>query len=207
MTVTALVMAGGKGTRLGLPEEKPMLRVGGKPVVDLVLAALKNAKRVDFVVVAVSPNTPKTTQFLKGYPVKVLETPGKEYVADMQYAIKTLHLQTVLTIAADMPLIKGKIIDDIIERYFASKKSALAVAVPLETKRQLKMGLSYAFEVEGKLVVPAGINVNDGKRIDERELEQEVYVLDLAEVAVNINTIAELKIAEEKFANVNPSET
>jgi len=199
MTVTALVMAGGKGTRMTLPEEKPMMRVGGKPVVELVLNALKAAKRVDSVVVAVSRNTPKTALFLQSFPVILLETPGKEYVSDMQYAVKVLNLQTVMTIGADLPLITGKIIDDIIEHYFASKKSALAVAVPLATKRKLKMGLGYAFEFEGKHVVPAGINVNDGKRIDESELDQEVYVLDLTEVAVNINTPEEFKIAEEKL--------
>ena len=204
MTVTALVMAGGKGTRFTMPEEKPMIRVGGKPVVELVLTALKNAKRVDFVAVAVSPNTPKTTQFLKSFPVKVLETPGKEYVSDMQYAVKALQLQTVLTIAADMPLITGQIIDDIIEHYFEIRKSALAVVVPLKTKQKLKMGIDYAFEFKGKFVVPSGINVNDGKRIDDSELEQEVYVLDTTEVAVNINTLNELRIVEKKIAKGNP---
>jgi len=44
MGVTALVMAGGKGTRMALPEEKPLLTVGGKPVIEHVLAALENAK-------------------------------------------------------------------------------------------------------------------------------------------------------------------
>ena len=62
MTVTALVMAGGKGTRMALAEEKPMLRLGGKPVVALVIEALRNAKKVDSVVVAVSDYTPKTAK-------------------------------------------------------------------------------------------------------------------------------------------------
>ena len=203
MTVTALVMAGGKGTRMTLAEEKPLLRVGGKPVVELVLEALKNAKKVDSVVVAVSHYTPKTAKHLEKFPVKILKTPGKEYVSDMGYAVKTLKLQTVLTIAADMPLITGDIIDEIIERYLAYGKPALAVAVPLETKQKLGMNLGYAFDFGGKQVVPAGINVNDGSRIDDAELEQEVYVLDKVEVAVNINTVEELRIAEEQFAKLH----
>ena len=203
MTVTALVMAGGKGTRMTLAEEKPLLRVGGKPVVELVLEALKNAKKVDSVVVAVSHYTPKTAKYLESFPVTVLKTPGKEYVSDMGYAVKTLKIQTVLTIAADMPLITSEIIDEIIERYLACGKPALAVAVPLETKQKLGMSLSYSFEHEGKQVVPAGINLNDGTRIDDAELEQEVYVLDKVEVAVNINTVEELRIAEEQFAKLH----
>jgi adenosylcobinamide-phosphate guanylyltransferase len=60
MTTTALVMAGGKGTRLALAVEKPLLQVGGKPVVDLVLDVLCGAKLVDSVVVAVRRTPPKT---------------------------------------------------------------------------------------------------------------------------------------------------
>jgi adenosylcobinamide-phosphate guanylyltransferase len=199
MTVTALVMAGGKGSRMTLAEEKPLILVGGKPVIELVLKALKNAKKVDNVVVAVSCYTPKTAKHLEKFPIEVLATPGKEYVSDMGYAVKTLKLQTVLAIAADMPLITGEIIDDIIECYFKSGKPALAVAVPLETKQKLGMSLGYAFEYDGRRVVPAGINVNDGAKIDDAELEQEVYVLDSVNVAVNINTIEELRVAEDQY--------
>jgi GTP:adenosylcobinamide-phosphate guanylyltransferase len=41
--------------------------------------------------------------------------------------------------------------------------------------------------------------VLDGSKIDDPELEQAIYVLDLAEVAVNINTVAELKIAQDLY--------
>jgi adenosylcobinamide-phosphate guanylyltransferase len=79
----------------------------------------------------------------------------------------------------------------------------LVVAVPLETKRKLGMSLGYAFDHEGQQVVPAGININDGRRIDDEELEQDVYVMDRVEVAVNINTVDELKRAQELFAQTH----
>jgi adenosylcobinamide-phosphate guanylyltransferase len=199
MGVTALVMAGGKGTRMELPEEKPLLKVGGKTVIEHVLAALENAKKVDSIVVAVSDYTPKTAKFVAKFPVKVIKTPGKEYVFDMGYAVKKLRLQTVLAVAADLPLITGDTIDDILERYEQCGKPTLTVVVPMETKEKLGLGGEYAFEVENRLVVPAGINVIDGRRIDEEELDQEIYVVDQKEVAVNINTVQELKIAENLF--------
>ncbi len=199
MTVTALVMAGGKGSRMALAEEKPLLCVGGKPIIELVIKALTNARKVDSIVVAVSDYTPKTARYLENFPVRVLKTPGNDYVSDMGYAVKALKLRTILAIAADIPLITGEIVDDIIERYVACGKPALAVAVPLETKQTLGMSLGYAFELECKRVVPAGINVNSGERIDDAELEQDVYVLDRVEVAVNINTVEELRIAEEQY--------
>jgi adenosylcobinamide-phosphate guanylyltransferase len=199
MRVTALVMAGGKGIRMALSEEKPMLKIGRKTIIEHVLAALKNAQKVKSVVVAVSDHTPKTAKLMASFPVKVIKTPGKEYVSDMGYAIKKLKLQIVLAIAADLPLITGEAVDNIVERFEQCGKPALTVVVPVETKERLGLGGEYAFEMENRLVVPAGINVIDGRRIDEKELDEEICVVDRKEVAVNINTIQELRIAESLF--------
>lgn len=207
MKVTALVMAGGKGKRMALAEEKPLLRVGGKPVIEHVLSALQSAQKIGDVVVAVSDFTPKTAEYLAQFPVKVVKTPGKEYVSDMGYAVKELGLETVLAIAADLPLISGEIVDDIVEAYVRCGKAALAVAVPFEVREKLGLGAGYAFDWQGKQVVYAGINVNDGRRIDEYELEQEIYVVDKVAVALNINTVDELRIAQEEFAKASKQAT
>jgi GTP:adenosylcobinamide-phosphate guanylyltransferase len=50
-------------------------------------------------------------------------------------------------------------------------------------------------------VIPAGINVIDGRRIEEEKLDEEIYVSNQKEVALNINTIQELRIAETFFKN------
>ncbi len=199
MGVTALVMAGGKGSRMALSEEKPLLQVGGKPVIEHVLTALKNAKKVSSIVVAVSDYTPKTAQLMLKFPVSVIKTPGKEYVYDMGYAVKTLGLQTVLAIGADFPLLTADVVDSIVEHYEGCGKPALSVVVPMEKKAKLGLSGKYGFDLNGEHVVPAGINVVDGRRINEEELEEEIYVSDRKEVAVNINTIQELRIAEDLF--------
>ncbi|MGF3522037.1 MAG: NTP transferase domain-containing protein [Candidatus Bathyarchaeia archaeon] len=199
MKVTALVMAGGKGRRMTLDEEKPLLQVGGKPIIEHVLVALQNATKIQDIVVAVSDYTPKTAAFLSRFPVKVIKTPGKEYVSDMGFAVKELGLTTVLTIAADLPLITASIIDDVVDAYARCGKAALAVAVPFELRKKLGLGSGYAFNWQGKRLVYAGINVNDGRRIDDAEMEQEIYVSDKIEVALNINTVDELYIAREQF--------
>ena len=199
MVVTALVMAGGKGTRMKLSEEKPLLQVGDKPVIEHVITALRNAKKVNSVVVAVSDYTPKTAEAMRRFPVSVIKTPGKEYVYDMGYAVRTLGLQTVLAVGADLPLITSEVIDEVVEYYERCGKPALSVVVPMETKAQLGFSGKYGFELNGKHVVPAGINMIDGRRIDEEELDQEICVLDRKEVALNINTLQELRIAEKLF--------
>ena len=69
----------------------------------------------------------------------------------------------------------------------------------METKAKLGLSGKYGFELNGRHVVPAGINVIDGLRIEEEELDEETCVLERKEVAVNINTVQELQIAEELF--------
>ncbi|MGB9914847.1 MAG: NTP transferase domain-containing protein [Candidatus Bathyarchaeales archaeon] len=196
MGVTALVMAGGKGSRMALSEEKPLIPVGGKPIIEYIIAALKEAKKIDSIVIAVSGYTPKTAEHMRRFPVLVVKTPGKEYVSDMQYAVKALKLHVVLAIGADLPLISGEVIDEVMKCYERCGKPALSVVVPFETKKRLGFSCEYAFNFGGDRVVPAGINVIDGRRIDDGELDQEVCVLDREEVAVNVNTLEELEIAE-----------
>jgi len=199
MGITALVMAGGKGRRMALSEEKPLLKVGGKPLIEHVILALKKAKKIDSIVVAISQFTPKTAQLMRQFPVYVVKTPGKDFIADMGYAVKTLKLRNILAIGADLPLISCEVIDTIVQTFERCGKPALTVVVPIETKEKLGLSREYAFTWENRLVVPAGINIIDGQKIQEEELDQEIFLMDQKEVALNINTVQELKIAESFF--------
>ena len=202
MGVVALVMAGGKGTRMKLAEEKPLIKVCGKPVIEYVLTALKDAKKIDSIIVATSNCTPKTNKLMKQLGVKVIETPGKDYVSDMGYVVQTLKLGVFLAIAADLPLIKGTVLDSIVERYELCGKPALTVAVPLKTKTKLGMSIEYSFKADDKDVVPVGINVIDGhKRYGDEWLDQDIFILNQDGLAVNINTVQELQLAERLLSN------
>ena len=195
--VVALVMAGGKGTRMKIAQEKPLIKVCGKPVIEYVLAALKDAQKIDSVIVATTNCTPKTTQLMRQLGVKVIETPGKDYVSDMGYIVQTLKLGVFLAIAADLPLVRGEMIDAIVERYEHCGKPALTVAVPLETKAKLGMSSEYSFKMDDQNVVPVGINVIDGhKRYGDEWLDQDICLLNHDELAININTVQELQLAE-----------
>ena len=61
-----------------------------------------------------------------------------------------------------------------------------------------KFGLStdYVFTVEGRNLVPVGVNVVDGKRIKEKALEEEIFVVNNERVIMNVNTSEDLRIAE-----------
>lgn len=190
-------MAGGKGTRMRLKEEKPLVRVCGKPVINYVLQALKKSNNIDRIIVATTSRTPKTAKLMRQISVEVIETPGKDYVSDMGWVVQTLKLGVFLAIAADLPLVNSELIDAIVEKYVQCGKPALTVAVSLKTKTKLGMCIEYSFKENGKDMVPAGINVIDGtKRYGDEWLDQEIYLLDCEELAVNINTIQELELAE-----------
>jgi adenosylcobinamide-phosphate guanylyltransferase len=197
MGVVALVMAGGKGTRMKLAIEKPLIEVCGKSVIQYVLTALNGAKRIDRVIVATSNRTPKTTALMRKLGVEVIETPGKDYVSDMGWTVQTLKLGVFLAIAADLPLVKPQMIDAIVDHYDCCGKPALTVAVPLEIKTSLGMCIDYSFKYEEIDAVPVGINVIDGtKRYGDEWLDQDIYLSNNKELAVNINTLDELKLVE-----------
>jgi len=207
MGITALIMAGGKGSRLNLSEEKPLIKLVDKPLIEYVLKGLREAKNIDTIIVAVSHHTPKTTQLLSTLQVAFIKTPGKGYVHDMAYAIRQLKLQNVLLIGADLPLISGQIIDLIVNKFNNCRKSALNVVVSLKTRKKLGLSRAYTFSLDGKKVLPAGINIINGTKIDEKELMEEIFLLDRTEVALNINTQNDLKIAQNLLTASAKKET
>jgi len=196
MSVTALVMAGGKATRMKMNNEKPLVEVAGRPLIEHVLNALRGVGKIDEIIVAVTRYTPKTATAARGYSVRVLVTPGRDWCSDVQYAVRQLQLGTVLTIAADLPLITCEVIEEIIHHYERCRKPALTVAVPLETCERLGLSVGYSFVCRGRRVVPTGIDVIDGKRIDDGMLEESVLVVDDTRVAVNVNSPNDIQVAE-----------
>ena len=202
MGITALVMAGGKGTRMKLDQEKPLIAVCGKPVIQYVLQALKDAKEIDRIIVATTNRTPKTTRFMHELGVEVIESPGNDYVSDMGWVVQTLKLGVFLAVAADLPLLQPAMIDAVVARYMCCGKPALTVAVPLEIKSKLGMCVEYSFNTDdNRQVVPVGINVIDGyKRYGDEWLDQDIYLMNHEALAVNINTVQELALAERLLA-------
>jgi 2-C-methyl-D-erythritol 4-phosphate cytidylyltransferase/2-C-methyl-D-erythritol 2,4-cyclodiphosphate synthase len=55
MHVTAIIAAGGRGTRLGAGQPKQFLDVGGRSILEMSVAALAGSPRIDEVVVALPP--------------------------------------------------------------------------------------------------------------------------------------------------------
>jgi adenosylcobinamide-phosphate guanylyltransferase len=201
----ALIMAGGRGSRMKLREEKPLIKVNGKQMIEHVIDALKGSSRVNEIVVLVSRYTPKTARRTKTLPVKIVETPGKGYVADVHYAVKKLKLGKVLVISADLPLISSKVIDEVIASYEESGKPALSVMCPVEVFERLGFKPEYTFLVGNRIVSTVGVNIIDGSMIDDGEMDEKKLIFDDEELALNINTVEDVEIVERvAHGGLNP---
>ncbi len=191
-------MAGGRGTRLKVPCEKPLFKLHDKPLIKFVLDNLKSSRFIDEIIIAVSPNTPETTDYLNSLDgdFKILDTSGEDYLTDLSYILTYFENKskndTLVFINADLPFISSETIDNVLNHYFKSDKDALSVLVPVDVFEDL--GLEYSYDFEGK--VPSGLNVLRSENIiqDENQL-----VISKVELALNINTIPDSEIAEKLY--------
>ncbi len=186
----ALIMAGGKGTRLGLKVEKPLLTFKNIPLVERVLTALRNASCIGRIFAATSPHTPRTTEHLKRLGVRVVLTPGRGYVEDLCYALRALKLSVVMVVASDLPLIRAQEVVEVAGEYARLSATALATMVPLEVFRRYSLTPTLVIHN----LVPAGVNIIDARHLGG---EEEVYVTENIRLAVNVNSLEDLRKAEE----------
>lgn len=199
MKVPALIMAGGKGRRIGSKIEKPLLPFLGKSLIDRVVDAAKSAQNVSEIYVITSGNTPITEKKCLKNGLKVLRTKGKGYHNDLKQAIIEGELNCpVLTMPTDLPALTGRFIDKIIKLFEKRGKNALAVFVPIEKRKELELSVSSKDEFEGVMYAVSGVNIINGKKIlSEGKIDTAALITDEVEVLFNINTEKDLDIAKK----------
>ena len=197
--VTAIVMAGGMGTRMRGKKEKPLIEVGGIPMIQHVINALLASDGISDVIILTSPNTPNTSKFASVGGYSVFQTPGKGYIEDLQYYISECFIhnsnQIILTITADLPLITSEIINQVLLEYKKSRKPAMCIAVPIELFK--KYGLTPSIVLGD--VVPSGLNI---LRSNNKQQDEEVLKLGKIELAVNINSCEDIVVLEDVLSNI-----
>jgi len=197
--VTALIMAGGKGTRMQCTTEKPLIELGGIPMIQYVIEALSASKGVSEIIVVTSPNTPETAEFVRNMGYKFFQTPGNGYVEDLQFFISENYSNNpnhvILTIAADMPLIKSETIDHVLNEYEMCEKLAMCIAVPVDVFQE--HGLKPSIVLGD--VVPSGLNI---LRSNNKQQDEEVLKLGKIELAVNINSCEDIVVLEEVLSKI-----
>jgi adenosylcobinamide-phosphate guanylyltransferase len=199
MDITALVMAGGKGTRMGLPIEKPMLPFLDKHLIDYVVAAINQSKQVTAFYIVTSSNTPNTEQHCKNMGWNTLHTDAKGYHDDLKQAAHKANLTgPILTMPSDIPAITGKFLDKVIYEFEKCKKDFLAVFVPIQKRLDLGLSISSTDEYKGTWYAVSGINIINGTKIQENgKIETSAIITEEIEVLFNINTQKDREIAQK----------
>ncbi|MCD2204287.1 NTP transferase domain-containing protein [Halobacterium sp. KA-6] len=174
-------MCGGRGTRLDSDVEKPLFEISSRPMVDYVRDALAES-RVDATYAVVSPNAPETHAHLQG-EIPVIETAGEGYVADLTTALDAVETP-VLTVAADLPLLDGEVVNTVLD----AADGSTSVRVPAA----LKDALGASTDEEGEWV-PTGVNV-------VADDEDSVFRSYDARLAVNVNHRSDAALAERLLA-------
>lgn len=196
--IYAILMAGGRGTRLKVPCEKPLFKLHDKPLIKYVIDNINQSKFIDKLFIAVSPNTPETTKYLNSADgdFKILNTSGEDYLTDLSYILDYFEKKSkddvLLFINADLPFISTQTIDYVLDYYLNSDKDALSTLVPVEIFE--KLGLDYSYEFNG--YVPSGLNVLRSVNIVQ---DEDQLVIPKDELALNINTIPDSKVAEKLY--------
>ena len=199
MQIPAIIMAGGKGERFNFNkikyeyQEKPLLLLGNRYIIEYIIDAALNAKYINRVIVATSPFTLHTKSIItaKKLSIELVETPGMDYHSDISFVVKKLKLEIIITIVADIPLIKSEILDEIIDKYFILNKPALSVMADFNLFSQHGLNPTITFQSDDnqKTLVPLGINIIDGRLIEQPELDQAIFHNERGELLYNINTV------------------
>ena len=199
MKVPALIMAGGKGKRMSLSVEKPLLPFLGKPLLDWVTEAVASAEKVSDFYVVTSGNTPETEKHCKNKGWKFLRTDAKGYHSDLKQAVRDAGLASaVLTIPADLPAVTGRFLDKIVNTFEVCGKDFLAVFVPIKKREEMGLSISSTDEYEGVWHAVSGVNIVNGAKIQEEgKIETSAIITEETEVLLNINTLKDLEIAEK----------
>lgn len=198
--VIAVVMAGGKGTRLKMDCEKPLLELAGKPMIDYVLSSLSKTNHIEKVYIATSPHTPLTKQYLLNRNYQIIDTPGEGYVEDLGFILKYFEEKNpkniLLTVSSDVPCIKAETFDLLVNEYKKLETEAMNVAVPEKIFK--KYGIKPTIVFDG--MVPAGVNILSSLNKIQNE---ELLILEKIELALNINNSDDIKIFNKYYGVKN----
>ncbi len=205
--IPALIMAGGRGSRMGLPSEKPMLPFLGKPLLDWVAEAVLNANKISEFYIITSVNTPQTEEHCKSMGWNFVHTDAKGYHNDLKQAVSKLGwMGPVLTMPSDVPAITGPVLDKVVEAFEVCRKEFLAVFVPIQKRLDFGLSISSTDEYKGVWYAVSGVNVINGERIlGAGKVETSAIITEETEVVLNVNTTKDLEIAQQMMGNAKRS--
>ena len=182
-------MAGGKGTRMDISNEKLLLEYK-KPVIFHVIDALKNSHCFSQVIVATSPNSPDTKHVLEQNKIETLSTPGNGYVNDLNFLLQKMSGSVFVT-SGDLPLLDEEIIQIMTEK-FNSKNVWTSFLVSKKFLNSLGLESSLLVNSDNIECTYTGISIINVNKLElgnwPSPVKENYIILDDKRIAFNLNT-------------------
>ena len=182
----AIVMAGGKGSRMKSSDEKLLLPYK-KPIILHVAEALSNSDCFSEIIFITSPNSPKTKKLLLENNYEIIDSTGKGYVEDLNNILQSID-DSVFVTSGDLPLLDEMIIKKITSFY---DKNHLWTSILITKNFLQNLGISTNFEInfENQLCNYSGISMINSKKISNLDnIKENFVIIDDKRIAFNVNT-------------------
>lgn len=213
--IIAIVMAGGKGERLKADCEKPLFPLNDKFLIDYVLNNLNQSKYLDKIVIAVSPNTLKTKEYVtQEYGASsldfnnlnnfnnlnsdnldnndvnskfyYLETPGDGYVEDLSLILDTFNSDSPNHILLFINSDLPLVNNKIIDYVLDVYKKSNKPALSVSVPTEIFDENDLDYSYQYNGNVPSGLNILLSQNVIQ---EEEELIIRCSELAFNVNTI------------------
>ena len=181
-----LVMAGGKGTRMNLDNEKLLLKYK-KSIILHVTDSLKDSNCFSKILALTSSNSPKTKKLLQENNIEIFNTNGIGYVEDLTLVLQSIN-DSVLVTSGDLPLLDKEIIKKIVKHYDPEK---IWTSILVTNKFLTKLGLEsdYSIDYSNQTCNYTGISlINSNKINSSKNLDENYIIIDDKRIAFNLNT-------------------
>jgi adenosylcobinamide-phosphate guanylyltransferase len=181
-----IVMAGGKGTRMELEQEKLLLKYK-KPVILHVIDALDESKCFSKVIAITSPNSPKTKALLTKSNIEIVDSSGTGFVTDLNQVLNSIS-DPVFVTSGDLPFLDGKIIMNIVSLY-NPENIWTSIIVTKEFLDSLNLTSEFMVTFNDQKCFFTGISLINTKKINNlTQIKETFQILDDKRVAFNLNT-------------------
>ena len=193
--ITALLLCGGKGARLG-GQDKPLLSLGSDKIINHLLTRLKS--QTGEIVISCSRNVAR----YEAYKVRIVvdETPDEGPLGGLQSAFTAVNTEWALTCPGDIPFLTSELVTRL-----SLDAERQGVAVPFADNERQNLCLLINRKRRNELVAFYA----QGGRAVKRWLDiASIQSTDLSELGAsffNVNTARELEEAIERSNHPNQS--
>jgi adenosylcobinamide-phosphate guanylyltransferase len=190
-------MCGGRASRMKKARmEKPLLKVDGVAMVERVISALAVSDRFDRIVATISPNTPKTNEFLKSKGIETIETAGEGYSQDLSQLLSKLKPQKVMAVPGDIPLLNSNLINEILNYISDRQEHEPAISIIIEKRFVERIGVKPSIILLDQYC-HSGITIFNTMAVGTEPVKEHYLVMNRKEIALNVNTKEELELTEK----------